>query len=157
MADNQISKQELQFMILRFYKLDRSYNRLFQTLSIFAESIGKGKVLKEAYLKVFRDEKKQLLSILEKQIKYLEKIDAPPFIIATKSNEIQAAKEIVAEIEIKGSETLFNQELTKLKDDNAQESFDLTTNFVSDSDFPFNLFFDRDDDNEKWKHDLIKT
>ena len=32
---------------------------------------------------------------------------------------------------------------------------DITTNFSADGDYPTNLLFD--DDNEQWKHDLIKS
>ena len=76
-------------------------------------------------------------------------------IIASKQQEVNSAKEIVGLLDVKNAQKLFKQELENLNNILAEDVMDITTNFNADGDYPTNLLFDND--NEEWKHDLIKS
>ena len=152
-----MTKYDLQKLIYRIFKLNRSHLRFMRTFAEFSKSIGKEKELAQAYYDSIREEKESLLLLLEKQLKYLYELNAPAMIIASKQQELDSLKEIVGTLDVKGSSMLFEQELKNLNEWLAEDITDLTTNFCADSDYPVNLLFDDDEDGGQWKHDLLKT
>ena len=152
-----ISKYELQKLIYRIFKFNRSHLRFMRTFVAFAKAIDKEDELVKAYYDAIREEKESLLKILDGQLKYLYKLNAPPMIIASKQQEVDSAKEVVGNLDMRGAKKIFKQELQNLKKTMSEDLMGLTINFCSDGDYPINLLFDDDDDNEGWKHDLIKT
>lgn len=149
-----ISKYELQRLVNRIYKFNRSHMRFMKTIILFAKAIGKEEELAKAYYQALKEEKENLLDILEKQLNYLIELNSPPHLIASKQQESDAARETLEDIKLKGT-NLIDQELKNLKKILTDDIYDLTSNFVADCDYPTNLLFE--DDDENWKFDLIKT
>jgi len=150
-----ISIYELQLLVNRIYKFNRSHMRFMKTFILFAKAIGKEEELAKAYYQALKEEKENLLDVLEKQLNYLFELNSPPHLIASKQQESDAARETLEEIKLKGAAQLLDQELKNLKKILTEDIYDLTSNFVADCDFPDGLMFEDDDDS--WKFDLIKT
>ena len=162
MAENKklsikINQKEFANLIVQLYNLNRSYLRLKKTIYTFARMIGREDALAEAYYITLKDEKDKLLDLLEKQLKKMHELNSPPFIMALKQQEIDSAKEIIGILDLEKSKILNDKEIYKLQDYLEKSLIDLTTNFTLSEDFPINLGNEYFDDDDKWKHDLIKS